>query len=115
MLEIRRGIGQEALQVESMAELSQALSKGGDIVGACEYGEKIREYISRDEDLSGTWEPLKIYWICYQILQAVDDPRKDEFLKDALKNLQKRAEKITDKAARERYLNNVPWHREILA
>jgi predicted ATPase/class 3 adenylate cyclase len=114
-LEIRRGLGQEALQVESMAGLGQALLRGGDVDGAREYGEKVHKYISRDEDLSGTWEPLKIYWICYQILKAVDDPRKDDFLKDAFENLQKRAEKITDKAAQKRYLNHVPWHREILA
>ena len=113
-LEIRRGLGQEALQVESMAGLGQALLMGGDLAGAREYGVKIHEYISRDEDLSGTWEPLKIYWTCYQILQAIGDSRKDDFLKEAVENLQKRAEKITDKAAQKRYLNNVPWHREIL-
>jgi len=114
-LEIRRGLGQEALQVESMAGLGQALLMGGYLAGAREYGEKIHEYISRDEDLSGTWEPLKIYWTCYQILKAVDDSRKDEFLKEAVENLNKKAEKITEKSAQERYLNNVPWHREILA
>jgi len=114
-LEIRRGLGQEALQVESMAGLGQVLLIGGDVNGAREYGEKIREYISRDEDLSGTWEPLKIYWTCYQILKAVDDSQKNEFLQDAVDNLQKRAEKITDMVAKKRYLNNVSWHREILA
>jgi len=87
----------------------------GDLAGAREYGEKIRQYISRDEDLSGTWEPLKIYWTCYQILRAVRDPRKNDFLKEAVENLQKRAEKVTDKTAKKRYLDNVPWHREILA
>ena len=114
-LEIRRGLGQEALQVESMAGLGQALLMGGDLARACEYGEKIRKYISRDEDLSGTWEPLKIYWICYQILKAANDTRKDHFLRDAVENLQKRKDKITDKIAQDRYLGNVPWHREILA
>jgi len=113
-LEIRRGLGQEALQVESMAGLGKALLMGGDLDGAREYGEKIREYILRDENLSGTWESLKIYWICYQILKAVGDSRKNDFLKDAVENLQKRAKKITDKDAQKRYLNNVPWHREIL-
>ena len=114
-LEIRRELGQEALQVESMAGLGQALLLGGHLAGAREYGEKIREYISRDEDLSGTWEPLKIYWICYQILKAANDSRKNDFLKDAVENLQKRAEKITDRTAQKRYLDHVTWHREILA
>ena len=114
-LEIRGGLGQDALQIESMAGLGQVLWMGGDLDGAREYGEKIYEYVSRDKDLSGTWEPLKIYWICYQILRAANDSRKNDFLKNAVENLQKRAEKITDKAAKERYLDNVPWHREILA
>ena len=114
-LEIRRGLGQEALQVESMAGLSLALLLQDDLDGAREFGEKIREYISRDEDLSGTWEPLKIYWICYQILRAAGDSRKDDFLKEAVDNLHKRAEKITDKIAQKRYLDNIPWHREIFA
>lgn len=114
-IDIRRELGREALQVESMAGLGLALLKQGDLAGAREYGEMIREYMSRDEDLSGTWEPLKIYWTCYQILRAAGDSRKDDFLKDAVGNLHKRAEKITDKDVQKRYLNNVPWHREILA
>jgi len=113
-LEIRRELGQEALQIESMAGLGQVMLKQGDLTGAREYGEQIREYIVRDEDLSGAWEPLKIYWTCYQILHAVGDPHKDEFLKRAVENLNKRAGKITDKEAQKRYRNNVPWHREIL-
>ena len=114
-LEIRRELGQDALQIESMAGLGQALLMLGDLKEAKAYGEKIHEYILRDEDLSGTWEPLKIYWTCYQILRANNDMRKDDSLKDAVENLQKRAEKITDKAAQKRYLNDIPWHREILA
>jgi tetratricopeptide (TPR) repeat protein len=113
-LEIRRGLELEALQIESMAGLGQVLLKQGDLDGAREYGEKIREYVSHDEDLSGTWEPLKIYWICYQILKAVGDSRKDDVLNQVAENLNKRAEKIRDKDAQERYFNNVPWHREIL-
>jgi len=114
-LDIRRDLEQEASQVESMAGLGQVFLMQGDLTKAREYGEKIHEYISHDEDLSGTWEPLKIYWTCYQILQAAGDDRKNDFLKVAVENLNKRAEKITDEDARKRYLNKVPWHREILA
>jgi class 3 adenylate cyclase/tetratricopeptide (TPR) repeat protein len=114
-LEIRGELEQEALQVESMAGLSRALMEQGNLVAAQNYVEKVVEYISRDENLSGAWEPLRIYWICYQVLRAADDPRKDGFLKEAVNNLQNRAAKIPDATARERFLTNVPWHQEIIA
>lgn len=114
-LEIRGEFEQEALLVESMSGLSRALLALGDIAAAQEYVEKIVSVISRDKNLSGAWEPLRIFWNCYQFFKATDDPRKDELLKDAVRNLQKRAAKIPDETARERYLTNVPWHRELMA
>ena len=114
-LEIRGELEQEALQAESMAGLSRALLAQENLAAAQDYVEKIIEYISRDENLSGAWEPLRIYWICYQVFQAAKDPRKDDFLKNAVNNLQNRAAKIPDRTARERFLTNVPWHREIMA
>ena len=113
--EIRGELEQEALQAESMAGLSRALLEQGNLAAAQSYVGKIIEYISRDENLSGTWEPLRIYWICYQVLQAAKDPRKGSFLKDAVNNLQNRAAEIPDKTAREHFLTNVPWHRKIMA
>ena len=114
-LEIRGELEQEALQAESMAGLSRALLAQGNLAAAQDYVEKIIEYISRDENLSGAWEPLRIYWTCYQVFRAAKDPRKDGFLKDTVDNLQKRAAKIPDETVRERFLTNVPWHREIMA
>jgi len=114
-LEIRGELEQEALQAESMAGLSRALLEQGNLAAAQDYVEKVVAYISRDKNLSGAWEPLRIYWICYQVFQAAKDPRKDGLLKEALNNLQNRATKIPDKTARERFLTNVPWHREIMA
>jgi class 3 adenylate cyclase/tetratricopeptide (TPR) repeat protein len=113
-LEIRGELEQEALQAESMAGLSRALLEQKNLAAAQEYVEKIIGYISRDENLSGAWEPLRIYWICYQVLRAAKDPRKDDFLKEAVDNLKKRAAKLSDKTARERFLMNVSWHREIM-
>jgi predicted ATPase/class 3 adenylate cyclase len=114
-LEIRGELEQEALQAESMAGLSHALLGQGNLAAAQDYVEKIIEYMLMDENLSGAWEPLRIYWICYQVFQAAKDPRKDSFLKNAVNNLQNRAAKIPDATARERFLTNVPWHRKIMA
>ena len=114
-LEIRGELDQEALQAESMAGLSRALLEQGNLAAAQDYVEKIIGYISRDENLSGAWEPLRIYWIGYQVFKAAEDHRKDGFLKDAVNNLQKRAAKIPDETARSRFLTHVPWHRKIMA
>lgn len=114
-LDIRSELEQEALQAESMAGLSRALLEQGNLAAAQEYVEEIIGYISRDENLSGAWEPLRIYWICYQVLQAAEDPRKDGFLQEAVNNLQERAAKLPEKTARKRFLTNVPWHQEIMA
>jgi predicted ATPase/class 3 adenylate cyclase len=114
-LEIRGELEQESLQAESMAGLSRALLEQGNLVAAQDYVEKIIRYISRDKNLSGAWEPLRIYWICYQVFLAAEDPRKDGFLKDAVNNLQIRAAKIPDETVRSRFLMNVPWHRKIMA
>jgi class 3 adenylate cyclase/tetratricopeptide (TPR) repeat protein len=114
-IEIRGELVQEDLQAESMAGLSHALLEQGNLDTAQDYVEKIIEYISRDENLSGAWEPLRIYWICYQVLQAAEDPRRVGFLQDAVNILQKRAAKIPDERARERFLTIVPWHRDIMA
>ena len=113
-LEIRQELEQEVLQAESISGLSRTLLEFGDIAAAQEHVERIIGFISRDENLYGSWEPLRIYWTCYEVLKVADDSRKDEILIKAANNLQMRAAKIPDKTARERYLTNVPWHRAIM-
>jgi hypothetical protein len=49
------------------------------------------------------------------VLAAADDPRAVEVLAEAYATLQERAARITDEALRRSYLENVPYHREILA
>jgi tetratricopeptide (TPR) repeat protein len=114
-LDIRRGLEQESLQAESISGLSLALLASGDLAGAGENVQKIIEFIGREKDLSGAWEPLRIYWTCYQVFQASGDARANQILKDAVNILTKIAEKIPDKKARERFLTNVHWHHEIMA
>ena len=113
-LSIRQELSQEVMQAEALSGLSRALFAQGELDAAREYVEKVIDFIDSDKNLSGSWEPLRVYWTCYQILRATKDPRKDDFLKRAVNNLQVRAGKIPDAATRERYLTNVPWHRKIM-
>jgi hypothetical protein len=64
--------------------------------------------------LDGTWEPLRIYFTCYQVLQYLQNPRASEFLSIAYQHLQEMADKIPDAEARRTFLENVPWNRGII-
>jgi adenylate cyclase len=60
-------------------------------------------------------EILRVDLTCYQVLHAANDPRADAVLERAHAQLQEQATKITDEAMRRSFLENVPYHREIVA
>ena len=60
-------------------------------------------------------EPLRIYLTCYNGLHAAKDPRAKKVLDAAYRLLQERAVMIEDQGLRRSYLENVPYHREIVA
>jgi ATP/maltotriose-dependent transcriptional regulator MalT len=55
------------------------------------------------------------YLTCCQVFQANADPRAAEALAEAHEVLQERAARISDEEHRRSFLENVPWHREIIA
>jgi tetratricopeptide (TPR) repeat protein len=57
---------------------------------------------------------MRVYLICYQILQANLDPRVEEVLQMAYTLLQEQADRITEEGIRQKFLENIPWHREIV-
>jgi predicted ATPase/class 3 adenylate cyclase len=113
--EIRRKLGQTNLAIGAQSGLARAWLVAGDQAAALEYVEQILRYFAEGGNLAGTWEPLRIHHICYRVLEAVEDPRAAAVLKAAFDDLQERATKITDERDRQFYLENVPWHREILS
>jgi hypothetical protein len=60
-------------------------------------------------------EPLRVELTCYQVLHAADDARAAAVLEAAYCRLQERAGKIADAETRRMFLENVPFHRELLA
>jgi hypothetical protein len=58
-------------------------------------------------------DPFRVYLVCYQVLQAADDPRSGHVLKAAHALLQERAASIDDQETRHAFLHNVTAHREI--
>ena len=57
---------------------------------------------------------LHIYWVCYQVLQALEDPRALATLAAGQALLLSRADSIDDKAARQLFLTQIVTHRQIL-
>ncbi|HSF83688.1 MAG TPA: adenylate/guanylate cyclase domain-containing protein [Anaerolineales bacterium] len=113
-LEIQRELHTPHRVVEVLAGLARAASVQGDLPIAQGYVEEILTYLDTGGTLQGTWEPLRIYLTCYQVLKMAEDSRTESILKEALNLLQERANQIPVESDRQRFLENVPWHREIL-
>ncbi len=63
--------------------------------------------------LEGTDKRRIIQLTCHQVLARAGDPRAAELLAVAHADLEALAATIGDSALRQRFLNNVPAHREI--
>ncbi len=77
--------------------------------------EEILAYLDAGGNFDGTEQPLRIYLTCYQVLQAAGDSRAVRVLQIAHAVLQEQAARIPDESTRRSFLENVPWHREIVA
>jgi predicted ATPase/class 3 adenylate cyclase len=113
-LELRHTLNQPNLAMGVLAGLARAAQTQGDLTNAVEWIDKILAYLAAGGTLDGTWEPLRIYLACFQVLEAGKDERAIEVLEEAYTFLQDRANRIVDEGDRRSYLENVPWHREIL-
>jgi tetratricopeptide (TPR) repeat protein len=113
-LAIRRDLGQTNLALGALAGLARADMASGNQATALDRAEEILGHFAAGGDLTGTWEPLRIRFACYQVLAAAEDSRAEEVLQRAFDDLQERASRITDSNDRQLYLENVPWHQKIV-
>lgn len=60
-------------------------------------------------------EPFRIYLSCTQVLQENGDPRTVAFTDRAVNTLLGQAQLIKDARLRDSFLNNVPYHQQLLA
>ena len=114
-LEIRRSIEQPTLACEPLAGLARLAQASGDLQAAQVHMRAILAHLDAGGTLEGTDEPLRVYWTCCQVLQAINDPRGNAILELAYAELMERAGKIKAESARRSFLENVQVHREILA
>ena len=64
-------------------------------------------------NLDGAEEPLRVYLTVYLTLTAHHDTHADQILEDAHSLLQEQVKMIQNRTDKEKYVQNVPWRREI--
>ena len=105
--------------LDALAGLARVSMTGGSVHQALTHLDEILTYLESEapkvgHPLDGTKEPFHIFYSCYQVLKANDDPRADAILTDAYNLLQTRAANISDEELRDCFLNNVAVNREIV-
>ena len=113
-LTVRQKLDLPHLVVWVKSGLARVAVVQGNLTAALDYVNEIVSYLANGESLLDTWEPLRIYLICYQVLQLAGDSRAEEIIKTAFNLLQNQAARITDPTYRSLFLENIPWHREII-
>ncbi|UCH60785.1 MAG: AAA family ATPase [Anaerolineales bacterium] len=114
-LAVRQKLNQPHLAMGVRAGLAQAALAQGDLANALYQTNEILSYLAAGGSLQATWEPLRIYLTCYQVLQLAGDPQAGEILETAFNLLQDQASRIPDQAYKRLFLENISWHREIIS
>ncbi len=76
---------------------------------AAREAEQILIYFKDGGSLSGTEEPLRVYYACYQLLSQQKDPRARQILQTARQMLEAQVSNFTDEQARKLFIENFPW------
>ncbi|MCI0554653.1 MAG: tetratricopeptide repeat protein, partial [Anaerolineae bacterium] len=114
-VQIRNELGQPALSMEAIAGLVETFLQANDLASASREAEKILGFLEDGLTLDGTEEPLRVYYACYLLLEKKQDPRYSQILQIAINLLETQVSKFNNEAARERYIENIPWRRAIRA
>lgn len=114
-LQIRQELGQTALAVEARAGMARTALTAGDLDTALARVREITDHMTQGGSLAGTWEPLRILLTCAQVLSAAGEETGPQLLAQAHELLLSESERITNPDDRRTFLEQVPWHREIVA
>jgi len=111
-LDIRRGLGEHNLAIESLAGLARVSLARGDSTLALVHVEEILDHLESNT-LDGTEEPFQVWLTCYSVLRANQDSRAQTVLSTAHRLLREQAARITSEEMHRSFLENVAAHREI--
>jgi predicted ATPase/class 3 adenylate cyclase len=113
-VQIREELNQPVLASEPGAGLARIALTKGDLASAQTSVEGILSLLGAGGSLDGTDQPLRVYHVCYLVLTAAQDARAREILQVAIELLNVRAASITDAAAHQMFLENIPYHSELV-
>lgn len=112
-LALRTELGQTHLSILPQIGLACVNHAAGRLNSQDERLNEILEYLD-SANLDGLEDPFNTLWICYWLLNNLEDYRAEALLKKAHDLLLVQAAKIPDETSRHSFLNNVPEHRLIL-
>jgi predicted ATPase len=110
---IRDKLDQPSLAMEPIGGLLETHLRVSDFDAAGREAEKILQHLATGSTLDGADQPLRVYYACYLFLKKKKDPRSRQILQTAKSLLEAQASKFNDQAARQRYIENIPWRRAI--
>lgn len=113
-LDLFEAMGMPHLAIEARAGLADAALAQADLAGALAHIDAVLSSQAGGISLDGSEEPMRVHLICYRVLTAAADARAPALLDDACQSLLARAALISDPLRRQRYLGQVPYHRELL-
>lgn len=112
-IEIRQELRQPSLSMEPLAGLVETYLQADDLEAAAKEAETILSFLESGATLDGTDEPLRVYYVCYLLLEKKGDPRSKQILQTAMNLLEARVSKFTDEVTRRQYIENIPWRRAL--
>jgi hypothetical protein len=86
----------------------------GDTAEALAQVEKILLFVADGPYLDGAYEPMRVYAICIQVLEMLEDGRSQSVRETAVQILDTRAEKIQDPQMGQTFLHNIAIHQQLL-
>jgi predicted ATPase/class 3 adenylate cyclase len=98
-----------------LARVALAAGDDGAAQAAMQALQPLLDHVAAGGTLDGTEVRRLIELTCHQVLARAGDPRADEWLVRAHGALMAQAEALSDAALRQGFLQNIPWHREIVA
>jgi predicted ATPase/class 3 adenylate cyclase len=107
-------IAQTQHVMEAAAGLARVALAEQELLLAQRYTDSMLTYMEGNPSLGGTVFPFRIWMACYQVLTAVDDPRRHTLLTNTMQTLQARANHFADEAERVSFLKTVPDHLEVV-
>ncbi len=99
--------------VHAHAGLARLALAQDDLVQARRHVQEVLPYLS-EKALRNSDEPEQVYWTCYCVLRASQDPAAETLLQAAYSEVQAQATGITEAALRRSFLENVAARRAIV-